>query len=185
MYVAHKHAKERLDDRTHFIGPKVSKDASKIYPEIKGTRCHIWLGYLLDSGYGRICYKRRNVMVHRFAYELTFGKIPKGKIVLHKCDTKSCRNELHLRVGTHSDNTLDKVKKNRQSHGDSHSQALRDRLLTGENSPRAIFSDRDIEQIRFKYASGNYTRSMLSKRYKVTYQIIDNIVKRRTYVKKK
>jgi len=185
MYVSNKNAKERLDARTYFEGPKPSKEAIKAYPEIKGTRCHIWLGYLLDSGYGRICFNRRHVMVHRFAYEQSFGEIPNDKIVLHKCDNKPCRNELHLRLGSHRDNTLDKVTKNRQSKGDSHSQALRDRLLTGENSPRGLLTDRDAEQIRFKFNSGINSRAELATRYKVTYQIIDKIVKRRTYVKKK
>ncbi len=52
---------------------------------------------------------------HRASYIAFVGEIPTGKIILHKCDTKSCVNPQHLSVGTHSDNALDRSRRGRPS----------------------------------------------------------------------
>jgi hypothetical protein len=50
------------------------------------------------------------------AYFLTYGEIPKGKMVLHKCDNHPCVRPDHLFAGTQSDNMQDMLRKKRHNH---------------------------------------------------------------------
>src|SRR3990167_5099408 len=62
---------------------------------VKTNSCWNWMGHLTRGsiGYGRIkTVGRKNVLVHRYSYEKSNGKIPKGLSVLHKCDNTRCVN---------------------------------------------------------------------------------------------
>lgn len=86
-----------------------------VYPE-PNTGCWIWAGATMSVGYGLFSIgrlKEGRVLAHRFSYELAFGKIPSNKLLCHTCDNRWCVNPEHLFVGTHRDNTLDMVSKNR------------------------------------------------------------------------
>lgn len=66
-----------------------------------------------ENGYGRIWFNRKHHFAHRISYEMHFGKIPKDKLVLHKCDNPPCVNPDHLFLGTDKDNTHDCIAKGR------------------------------------------------------------------------
>lgn len=66
-------------------------------------------------GYGRFHVARKEVATHRYAWEITYGGIPDGMWVLHKCDNPACVKPAHLWLGTPLDNTLDCVSKGRAS----------------------------------------------------------------------
>jgi hypothetical protein len=78
------------------------------------TGCWLLLGALGTHGYGTTTVSGRRVSVHRLSYEVHVGEIAPGKIVLHKCDTKSCVNPLHMTIGTHHDNAVDRTKRGRR-----------------------------------------------------------------------
>jgi len=89
--------------------------------KIKKTKnCWFWLGSLRKGKmkYGRFAVShRKNVIAHRFSYELYKGKIPDGLLVLHSCDNPSCVKPGHLFIGTQKDNMQDMVKKGRGKNG--------------------------------------------------------------------
>ena len=72
--------------------------------------CWVWLGDCRD-GYGRVTVASKNVVAHRFAWELEYGPIPEGIFVLHRCDNRPCVNAGHLFLGTQKDNMDDMVQK--------------------------------------------------------------------------
>ena len=74
--------------------------------------CWEYTGTKINSGYGRLRIGYRIVSSHRYAWELANGPIPKGKMILHKCDNRACCNPAHLYCGTHSDNNRDTWKRN-------------------------------------------------------------------------
>lgn len=79
--------------------------------------CVLWAGPLNSAGYGTITVthggRRSHVGAHRLAYELAFGEIPEGLLVLHTCDVRRCVNPDHLFVGSQADNVADMMAKGR------------------------------------------------------------------------
>src|SRR3972149_3379328 len=66
--------------------------------------CWLWIGALSSLGYGTFTYKQKNMLAHRFSYELYKGKIPDGKEIDHLCCVRSCVNPWHLEAVTHIEN---------------------------------------------------------------------------------
>jgi hypothetical protein len=73
--------------------------------------CHHWTGCVDKDGYGRIRGTVNNVPYFVFAHRAAYGEyvapIPKGLLVLHKCNNPSCINPNHLYVGTVAQNIAD------------------------------------------------------------------------------
>ena len=55
----------------------------------KGPFCWFWKGGKFSNGYGNFAIRHTNKKAHRVAWELENGKIPKGMLVLHRCDVKN------------------------------------------------------------------------------------------------
>lgn len=130
--------------------------------DIRGeSDCWEWKGFKLPSGYGRKMYQSEEKYAHRVAYIITFGEIPQGFCVCHKCDNPSCCNPNHLFLGTAADNARDRSEKGRTAPGK--------------------LNQEQADQIREMYKSGKYTQSAIAKMYSVTFQTIFNITTGRTY----
>lgn len=85
----------------------------------KTDNCWMWNGPKRHDqmGHGFFNQNGHRVYAHRFAWEITFGAIPRGLCVCHKCDVPQCVNPKHLFLGTRRDNALDMVRKGRQAKG--------------------------------------------------------------------
>lgn len=76
------------------------------------TGCWIWTGAIFkQNGYGQMTNNMLAsvpITAHRAAWMLYRGPIPKGLMVLHKCDVRKCVNPEHLYVGNNADNMRDR-----------------------------------------------------------------------------
>lgn len=110
--------------------------------------CWLWTAGKNAHGYGRISVGRKAVLAHRFAYELTYGKVPADMHVRHACDNPSCVNPAHLSIGTHQENMKDMVVRGRQQR------------VAGTRKWSAKLTEADVELIRSRIADGATVVSM-------------------------
>ena len=94
------------------------------------SQCWTWTGTKSNQGYGMFSVFGYSHPAHRLAFLLSGGAFG-SEVVMHTCDNPGCVNPLHLRAGTHQENSDDMVAKGRVvTHDVPH---LRDRA----NHPRA------------------------------------------------
>ncbi len=84
----------------------------------KTETCWLWTGHTNYSGYGLFRRSRgsQEVRAHRVSWDLHYGQVPEGLLVLHKCDVRNCVNPDHLFLGTQPDNVRDCEVKGRAWH---------------------------------------------------------------------
>lgn len=94
------------------------EDPSEFWKRIqKPVGCWLYDGAKEVNGYGYLNNPLgdtpKYITAHRLAWILTFGPVPEGLVVMHKCDVRSCVNPDHLKLGTDAENTEDKISKQR------------------------------------------------------------------------
>lgn len=102
--------------------------------------CWVWTRSKHTFGYGKIGINYKTFGTHCVAWELTYGPIPDGQWVLHKCDNPPCVRPDHLFLGTQADNMADRDAKHRLPTGDAH------------------WSRRNPERVARGLRSGKYTK---------------------------
>lgn len=142
--------------------PRWGNIADRFWPKlVKGDGCWLWSGPLDKDGYGKYGSKRRP---HRVAYELANGPIPAGLYVCHSCDTRACCNPSHLFLGTNQENLADRDAKGRTARG--------------ERCGAAKLTQSQVNEIR---QLGD-TQRALAKRYGVSFQHVNRIVKGKAWI---
>lgn len=121
-----------------------------------GNVCWEWRGRAYRFGYGRLKINGRMLSAHRVSYVLTYGPIPDGLYVLHRCDNPPCTNPAHLWLGTHTDNVRDSVAKDR--------------------SAGARLTAAQVREIRAAWAVGGTTKAALGRAYGVNYRTVADIL---------
>lgn len=113
----------------------------------KSGDCWIWTAGHDHHGYGNFKVgHHKSTKAHRVVWQFTYGEIPKGMCILHRCDNPPCVRLDHLFVGTKADNRWDCVLKGRHAFGEHHSQA---KLLRSE-----------VEEIRYLREKGMILREL-------------------------
>lgn len=60
------------------------------------THCWVWTACKTGGGYGLFGYQGKNVLAHRFSYQLILGEIPPGMQLDHLCRNRGCVNPSHM-----------------------------------------------------------------------------------------
>jgi hypothetical protein len=69
----------------------------------------------MKSGYGQITWKGKEITASRAMFEIWHKRdIKPGYVICHTCDNPPCVNPRHLWEGTHLDNLLDCLRKERK-----------------------------------------------------------------------
>lgn len=137
----------------------------------KSGDCWVWRGRCLQSGYGQLIVKKKVLLAHRVAFELTHGHIPPGLEICHRCDNPPCVNPAHLFCGSHADNMRDMKTKGRQSRG---ARPYRDGHRNAKLNADSVREIRSLHQQGMSFVE-------LGRRYGVSGDQASNVVKRRSW----
>jgi hypothetical protein len=130
-------------------------------------------------GYGQIGSGRKIIPTHRLAYELEYGPIPEGLVIMHKCDNPPCCRPDHLQAGTQAENNWDKIKKGRGP--DMRVVALSRRNPWGERNGMARTSWETVRAIRAEYAAGGISMGKLAIKYDRPSGWICNVINKKLW----
>ncbi len=133
--------------------------------------CKEWTGWKNKDGYGKFSINNKYRFAHRVMWEISYGPIPKGFCVLHKCDNSSCVNLEHLFLGTHDDNMKDMSQKNRAFNKKGINPFPENK---GSNHPLSLLDEAKVRQIKIKLRDG-IKGAVIAREYKVCDQTIYEI----------
>jgi hypothetical protein len=134
------------------------------------NECWLWTAGVNKGGYGRINIFGDMIKAHRFSFECYYGKIPKGKLIRHSCDTPPCVNPNHLLIGTHKDNLYDAIDRGRFD-------------VFGEKNNNVVLTEEIVKNILIELYEGNANCCQLAKKYNVVPKTINCISRGITWSK--
>lgn len=126
--------------------------------------CWEWQGCCGSHGYGQMTFMLKGMVTHRASYEVFCGPIPKGKMILHKCDYRRCINPEHLFIGTAQDNTNDMIAKGR-----------------GDLQNNLKLTDQQARQIWDMCKLSDLSQAQIAQRFGVSQPTIHRISTRESY----
>lgn len=124
---------------------KIASDFWDYVQKLPADGCWEWQRSCGSHGYGQFYLVRgKPLAAHRFSWQMTYGPIPAGLHVLHRCDNKRCVRPDHLFLGTARDNIRDCVAKGRH----------RPHIARGEDSAVARLTDVAVDEIKATLITG-------------------------------
>lgn len=121
--------------------------------------------------YGALGWRGKVTTAHRVAYEVTYGEVPVGAMVLHRCDNSLCCNPSHLYLGDHAKNMADMVARGRRKGRGA-----------GQENGRAKLTQEQADVIRKLYAEGQRSQQSIADAYGVSQHAISKITRGLRYL---
>jgi hypothetical protein len=151
-------------------------------PDRPADGCWEWTGVRNEKGYGQLRTMTESgsalERAHRLAWEFEYGAIPKGMLVMHRCDNPPCVRPDHLFIGTPADNMADKIAKGRAWRHPR--RDLRKTVQRGEASGKAAkLTAEQVRQIRARADTSTF--KALGREFGVTGSQIGMIVRRKSW----
>jgi hypothetical protein len=158
------------------------KDKTRFWKNVVklASGCWEWTGNREAKGYGRFGAENKMHKAHRFSYELHYGPIPEGKMIIHSCDNPPCINPDHISAGTCKDNSDDMISRNRAVHNRGtkpHYKKHPEEIQRGERIGTHKVTESQIKQIRSLYASGGYYQHVIAKMFHISQTSVWRIVR--------
>jgi len=72
----------------------------------KTNNCWLWKNKPNKRGYSTLSHNGKNLLAHRFSYELKHGPIPARMVIDHLCRNRTCVNPDHLEIVSNKENIL-------------------------------------------------------------------------------
>lgn len=132
--------------------------------------CWLWTAAIGHWGYGKLRVNKRWCLAHRCSYEMANGPIPRGCLILHRCDIPACVRPSHLRLGTARDNTQDMRSKGRAA----------DVGAPGMRNSHAKLTDQQVVDIRTRFEGGELIRALAAE-HGVHHKTVSDIVNGRRW----
>ena len=156
---------------------KEQKFKKKVEWKVTNNNCWEVISHSTVRGYPvmRDKWENRLNYMSRIFYKECFGEIPEGMIVRHKCDNPLCINPEHLELGTHQDNTNDKISRGRLKYGNCYGEDCNFSKLTKEQVLE--IRKRHIKGAR----SGKNCTSSLAKEFNTSTTNIKDIVNKKIW----
>lgn len=113
----------------------------------KTNYCWLWRGCTDKRGYGLFHHNGLKIYAHRYSLIVhSETALPPEGIVRHICDNPLCVNPDHLLSGTHQDNVMDRVIRNRSAKGEKHGRSIFTRRMVRmikkyPDIPISVFAD--------------------------------------------
>lgn len=130
--------------------------------------CWLWKASKNKKGYGKVFWEGRKEYAHRISWILAYGAIEPGLSVLHNCpngDNSSCVNPAHLWAGTIAANNADMIAKGRHV------------APNGERNGRAVLSDKQVNEVRLRFAKGGISIKRLAREYGVSASHMSKLIR--------
>ena len=149
-----------------------TKELARFLTQVHITKnCWLWIGKTKKGEYGQLCFRGKNILAHRFSYELFVAPIKSGLCVLHRreCGNPSCVNPHHLYMGTHADNMRDRSK-----WGKTPGRG-------GESNHNAIITDSIVLEIRGIRKDYGYIYKKIAMMYGITESHVGHIIREESW----
>lgn len=134
---------------------------------------------------------KKHHRAHRIAYMLYHRvEIPADKVIMHSCDNPACVNPFHLSIGTHMDNSIDKVQKGRQAKGRRNGRYKHghyaeydhvEKIIEFQSVFNRTLSKEQVLEIKELIKNKNIKLKTIAEKYNVKETVVRDISAGRTY----